>query len=90
MLFNNKIENPYDKFPPEGSIPIVSKILVKSRLSNKFHEFMENMNNFDYQDLDRNIKNKNNKENLLTPNKSEERLHILNNTTSKLLNQNKS
>ena len=38
MLLNNKIESPYNKFVPEGSIPIISKAWVKSRLSNKFYE----------------------------------------------------
>ena len=46
MMLNDNIEQPYNKFAPEGSIPIISKSLVKSRLSNKFHEFMENIDNF--------------------------------------------
>jgi hypothetical protein len=84
------IENPYNKFPPEGSIPIVSKILVKSKLSNKFHEFMENMNNFDYNDNEINLRIQNNKENVLKPSKSEEKIKSLNNTkTSKISNHNK-
>ncbi len=42
MLLNNKLESPYDKFAPEGSIPIISKSLVKSKLSNKFYELTSN------------------------------------------------
>jgi hypothetical protein len=38
MVLNNKFEAPYNKFAPEGSVPIISKALVKSRLSNKFFE----------------------------------------------------
>ena len=54
MLINN-LEQPYNKFAPEGSIPIISKSLVKSRLSNKFHEYMENIDNFRIDTLDNNI-----------------------------------
>lgn len=46
MMFNNILEEPYNKFAPDASIPIISKSLVKSKLSNKFHEFMENLNNY--------------------------------------------
>lgn len=38
MLLNDKIDSPYNKFAPEGSIPIISKSFVKSKLSNKFYE----------------------------------------------------
>lgn len=38
MILNNKFEAPYNKFAPEGAVPIISKALVKSRLSNKFFE----------------------------------------------------
>jgi hypothetical protein len=34
-------ESPYNKFAPEGSIPIISKSIVKSKLSNKFNQIME-------------------------------------------------
>jgi hypothetical protein len=37
MVLNNKFETPYNKFPPEGSVPIISKALVKSQLSNNFN-----------------------------------------------------
>ncbi len=42
MLLNNKLQSPYDKFAPEGSIPIISKSFVKSKLSNKFYELTSN------------------------------------------------
>ena len=38
MVLNNKFEAPYNKFSPEGCVPIISKALVKCRLSNKFFE----------------------------------------------------
>ena len=37
-ILNEHIEEPYNKFPPEGSVPILNKALVKSRLSKKFFE----------------------------------------------------
>ena len=36
-ILNNHFEEPYNKFPPEGSVPILNKALVKSRLSKKFY-----------------------------------------------------
>lgn len=36
MIINNNFEEPYNKFPPEGSVPILSKTLIKSKLSSKF------------------------------------------------------
>jgi hypothetical protein len=38
MLLNNKVEEPYSKFPPDGPVAIISKSIVKSRLSSKFME----------------------------------------------------
>ena len=35
-ILNDHFEEPYNKFPPEGSIPILNKALVKSKLSKKF------------------------------------------------------
>jgi len=37
-ILNEHFEEPYNKFPPEGNIPILNKSLVKSRLSKKFFE----------------------------------------------------
>ncbi len=55
MMLNNNLEQPYNKFAPEGSIPIISKSLVKSRLSNKFHEYIENIDNFRIDTLDNDV-----------------------------------
>jgi hypothetical protein len=41
MIINNTFEAPYNKFAPEGSIPIISKSIVKSKLSNKFNQIRQ-------------------------------------------------
>jgi len=38
MVLNNKLEEPYNKLAPDCPIPLVSKTLIKSRLSKKFEE----------------------------------------------------
>ncbi len=35
-ILNNHFDPPYNKFPSEGSIPLINKTLVKSKLSKKF------------------------------------------------------
>lgn len=35
-VLNERFEEPYNKFAPEGSIPIINKTIVKSKLSPKF------------------------------------------------------
>jgi hypothetical protein len=42
MILNNIFESPYNKFAPEGAVPIISKSLVKARLSPKFYEITSN------------------------------------------------
>ena len=44
-ILNEKFEEPYNKFPPEGSVPILNKALVKSKLSKKFYEETIRMQN---------------------------------------------
>ena len=41
MILNRRFEEPYSKFAPEGAIPILSKTIVKSRLSPKFWKCTE-------------------------------------------------
>ena len=51
-ILNEHFEEPYNKFPPEGSVPILNKALVKSKLSKKFFEEtikMQNENNQEQQ-----------------------------------------
>ena len=57
MILNNRFEEPYNKFAPEGPIPVLSKTLVKSRLSTKFwkatqriYDAVNNANRENYED----------------------------------------
>ena len=43
MLMNNRIEEPYNKLPKEGPLPILSKTLIKSKLTQKFWENAKNI-----------------------------------------------
>ena len=59
MILNNNFEPPYNKFPPDGPIAIISKSLVKAKLSKKFYEMAGNSeynDNKDNIDLDMNDK----------------------------------
>ena len=59
MIINNHFEDPYNKFAPEGSIPIISKSIVKSKLSNKFNHIMELASNYDSNENQSEIHNSN-------------------------------
>ena len=54
MIINNHFEDPYNKFAPDGSIPIISKSIVKSKLSNKFNQIMELAANFEINEISNN------------------------------------
>lgn len=43
MLINKRVEEPYNKLPPEGPLPILSKTLIKSKLSPKFWKQTKNI-----------------------------------------------
>ena len=43
MIINNKIEEPYNKFPPTDYIPSISQPLVNSKLTNKFWKIAKNI-----------------------------------------------
>lgn len=58
MVLNNHFEAPYNKFAPESPVPIISKSIVKARLSSKFAEVVS-VNN-DNNEIKQNIKNSNN------------------------------
>ena len=45
MLINKRIEEPYSRLPPEGPLPILSKTLIKSKLSPKFWKQTKNIYN---------------------------------------------
>ena len=47
MILNNRFEEPYNKFPSDGPIPLLSKPIIKSKLSKKFwlySQYLENEN----------------------------------------------
>ena len=47
MVLNNRFEEPYNKFPGDGPIPLLSKPIVKSKLSKKFwlySQYLESQN----------------------------------------------
>ena len=43
MLINNRVEEPYSRLPPEGPLPILSKSLVKNKLTQKFFKLTKNI-----------------------------------------------
>ena len=48
-LINDKLDSPFNKFPVEGPIPIISKGFIKSALSSKFYTINENDLNTNYE-----------------------------------------
>ena len=64
-VLNEHFEEPYNKFPPEGSVPILNKTLVKSKLSKKFFEEALKMhgNNNENEENEENNENGNYNEN---------------------------
>lgn len=65
MVLNEHFEEPYNKFAPEGSVPIISKTIVKSRLSAKFLKNtmqmqMQNQERNYYDDKDNNYQQQEN------------------------------
>ena len=86
MILNNRFEEPYNKFAPDGPIPILSKTLVKSRLSNKFwkctQKLYEQINNQENEDNYIEENNDNNFEN----EEQNERLKGLNKNINKNTN----
>ena len=56
-ILNEHFEEPYNKFPPEGSVPILNKALVKSKLSKKFFEETMKMQNEEQIDNQKNEDN---------------------------------
>ena len=86
MILNKRFEEPYNKFAPDGPIPILSKTLVKSRLSNKFwkstQKLYEQINNQENEDNYIEENNDNNFEN----EEQNERLKGLNKNINKNTN----
>ena len=70
-VLNEHFEYPYNKFPPEGSVPILNKALVKSQLSKKFFQEALKMQNEE--------QNENNNENNNVNNNNNQNYKINNN-----------
>ena len=63
-VLNEHFEYPYNKFPPEGSVPILNKALVKSQLSKKFfEEALKMQNEGQSESISNNNENNNNNQN---------------------------
>ena len=45
MVLNNKYEEPYNKFPKDGPIPLLSKPIIISKLSKKFWLYTQYLRN---------------------------------------------
>ena len=45
MVLNNRYEEPYNKFPADGPLPLLSKPIVISKLSKKFWLFSQYLRN---------------------------------------------
>ena len=45
MVINNRFEEPYNKFPQDGPIPLLSKPIVISKLSKKFWLYTQYLRN---------------------------------------------
>ena len=58
-VLNEHFEEPYNKFPPEGSVPILNKALVKSKLSKKFFQEALKMQTVGQDNNDVNVENNN-------------------------------
>ena len=59
MLINKRLEEPYSKMPDDGPLPILSKTVIKSKLSSKFWEKTK----YIYDPNTKNEKNDNNLQN---------------------------
>ena len=41
MIINDRYEEPFTKFAPEGNLPYLSRAITKSKLSQKFYKYLE-------------------------------------------------
>ena len=83
MLINKRLEEPYNKMPQEGPLPILSKTLIQSKLTKKFWDKVKYIYNSNSNgvsnnnilikgniDNEPNINNVNNKQQKIIKNKS--------------------
>ena len=92
MLINKRLEEPYSKMPDDGPLPILSKTVIKSKLSSKFWEKTKYI--YDPNAKDNN--NLQNEKNFKRPNtsvrknkKTSNNLSLDNNNRNHKLNKNK-
>ncbi len=89
-ILNEHFEEPYNKFPPEGSVPILNKALVKSKLSKKFFEEtikMQNEQQIEQQNEENHNFNENNKTNFTnSDNKTKFKKQKINNNLVEMKN----
>ena len=98
-ILNEHFEEPYNKFPPEGSVPILNKTLVKSKLSMKFFEETLNMQKsgeqIEQEEMDNNLDNNekinfsSNKKKNINDNLYLKNLNNENNQNNKIINEQK-
>ena len=85
-ILNEHFEEPYNKFPPEGSVPILNKALVKSKLSKKFFEEALKMQSEEQQEQNDNNENINKQqfENNKNNNFQNQNFYNINNNNNKI------
>ena len=92
-VLNEHFEEPYNKFPPEGSVPILNKALVKSKLSKKFFQEALKMQS-EGQGNDNNLNNNtnninNNQNNAQNPNYKVNNNIVINEGNEEIINEQK-
>ena len=92
MLINKRLEEPYSKMPDDGPLPILSKTVIKSKLSSKFWEktkYIYDPNSKDNNNLqnEKNFKRPNTS--VRKNNKTSNNLSLDNNNRNHKLNKNK-
>ena len=92
MLINKRLEEPYSKMPDDGPLPILSKTVIKSKLSSKFWEKTK----YIYEPNEKDNNNLQNEKNFKRPNtsvrknnKTSNNLSLDNNNRNHKLNKNK-
>ena len=87
-VLNEHFEEPYNKFPPEGSVPILNKALVKSKLSKKFfQEALKMQSEGQGNDNNLNNNNNNNQNNVQNPNYKVNNNIVINEGNEEIINE---
>ena len=93
-VLNEHFEYPYNKFPPEGSVPILNKALVKSQLSKKFFEEALKMQNEGQSESinnnnENNSNNQNYRKNIQNQNYNADNNMVINEGNDEIINEQK-